>query len=301
LKDFGRTGIKLPSIGIGTWGLGGDRSSTNYQNHQESVNLIRTAIDSGLLIIDTAEIYGQGYTEQIVGEAVKGRRDEAFIISKLWAGFSGYTGALRHAEGSLRRLDTPYIDLFLLHSPPLLKSLRGTMKAFERLVLEGKTRFIGLSNFSVRKIEEARTYLSKVDVMAVENEYNLLARGDEQDVIPYCEREGIAYLAYSPLAKGSLITDPRTKLLERIGVTHDVTQVSVALNWLTRRPGVFAIPMTSKAERLEHFNKAMNWELSPKELANIVSNFKQIRHPITTKFFRFLHEIPFKKHSRIRK
>tara|TARA_B100000949_G_C14215347_1_gene422084 strand:- start:57 stop:977 length:921 start_codon:yes stop_codon:yes gene_type:complete len=297
MKNFGRTGIKLPEIGFGTWGIGGGRWSPSYNNHAEMVKLVRNAIDEGLTIIDTAEMYGGGHTEEIVGEAVEDRRDKAFIMSKLWATNTGYESALKHAEASLRRMRTDYLDLYFIHSPPLLRGLRDTMMAFEKLVLDGKVRYIGLSNFSPKKIEEARTYLSRIDVSAVQNRYSLIMRGDELDVIPYCEKEGIAYIAYSPLGGGSLISDQRVINLKKIASKYGKDIVSIALNWLIKGNSVFTIPKTSNPNRIKYFKEGMEWKMDTGDYNYIGNIFKQRSHGILDRLLRTVHDLSIENTS----
>lgn len=291
MKEFGKTGINLPEVGFGTWKIGGGYWSPDYRNHEALVNLVKKAVEMGLSIVDTAEMYGGGHAEEIVGEAVRDMREKAFIVTKLWPNNAGYDSTLKHAELSLKRLRIDYVDLYLLHAPPVMKSLRDTMKAFEKLVLDGKARFVGVSNFSVKKIEEARSYLSKVDISAVQNEYSLIWRDDEGSVIPYCEKERIAYMAYSPLGAGSLFKDSRFSEIEALSKKYGKSPVAVSLNWVIRKGPVFAIPKTSKAERLIHFVEAMGWTMEKEDYDRLGSIFSSKGHNLFSKLFHTLRHI----------
>ena len=253
--------LKPSVIGLGTGFRGGIT--------KESPKIIEAALDLSVTLIDTAEIYGDGLSEKIVGEVIKGRRDEVVLVTKVSGDHLKYNQVLRSAEGSLRRLDTDYIDLYLVHWPNQNVPLTETMRAMERLVTEGKVRYIGVSNFDVEQLKKANEELSRCEVIANEVKYNLLEREVEDEVLPFCQKENIAILAYGPLARGLLtgrFTDVHripdddwrsgdwffegesfkkgldmVAVLKEIGSHYGKTAGQVAINWLLAKRMVFPI------------------------------------------------------------
>ena len=268
---MGRTGEKIAAIGLGTWLIGGG-SSPDYSMDMEAIEAIRYAIELGMTHIDTAEMYGGGHAEELVGEAIKSfKRDEIFIASKVWHTNLRYDDVLRACERSLRRIKTSYIDLYYIHWPSDVIPLSETMKAMERLYKDGKIRYIGLSNFSPTQIEEARSYLSTTDVVAIQAEYSLYNRKIEGDVIPYCFRNNLTVVAYSPLARGALLADlrkpmeRRVKLLMELAEKYSKTPVQIALNWVIWHDQVIAIPKALQRQHLEENAGAAGWKLTKED------------------------------------
>lgn len=268
---MGRTGEKIAAIGLGTWLIGGG-SSPDYSMDMEAIEAIRYAIELGMTHIDTAEMYGGGHAEELVGEAIKSfKRDEIFIASKVWHTNLRYDDVLRACERSLRRIQTSYMDLYYIHWPSDVIPLSETMKAMERLYKDGKIRYIGLSNFSPTQIEEARSYLSTTDVVAIQAEYSLYNRKIEGDVIPYCFRNNLTVVAYSPLARGALLADlrkpmeRRVKLLMELAEKYSKTPVQIALNWVIWHDQVIAIPKALQRQHLEENAGAAGWKLTKED------------------------------------
>lgn len=268
---LGRTGEKIAAIGLGTWLIGGG-SSPDYSMDMEAIEAIRYAIELDMTHIDTAEMYGGGHAEELVGEAIKSfKRDEIFIASKVWHTNLRYDDVLRACERSLRRIQTSYIDLYYIHWPSDVIPLSETMKAMERLYKDGKIRYIGLSNFSPTQIEEARSYLSTTDVVAIQAEYSLYNRKIEGDVIPYCFRNNLTVVAYSPLARGALLVDlrkpmeRRVKLLMELAEKYSKTPVQIALNWVIWHDQVIAIPKALQRQHLEENAGAAGWKLTKED------------------------------------
>ena len=266
VKELGRTGEKVVVIGMGTWGIGG-YYTPDYSRDKEYINALRRGLELGMTLIDTAEMYAQGHSEELVGEAIKGfDRDSIFIITKVWYTNLRYDDVIKAA-----RLKTNYIDLYLVHAPNPSIPIEETMKAMEKLVMDGLVRYIGVSNFTVHELERARAALSRTDIVANEVEYNLLNRSIEKDLIPYCIREGITIIAYTPLAKGVLA---RNKFLESIGRKYGKTAAQVALNWLICWKPVIAIPKAANIKHLEENAGAMGWRLSNEDFRRICEMFK---------------------------
>ncbi|MEM3922540.1 MAG: aldo/keto reductase, partial [Nitrososphaerota archaeon] len=222
--------------------------------------------------IDTAEMYGGGHAEELVGEAIRVfKRDEVFIASKVWHTNLKYDDVLRACERSLKRLQTSHIDLYYIHWPSDVIPLSETMRAMERLYRDGKIRYIGVSNFSIAQVEEARSYLSAADVVAIQAEYSLYNRKIEGDLMQYCLKNGMTLVAYSPLARGALIADlskpmeRRVQLLLELAEKYSKTPIQVALNWVIWRDQVIAIPKASRKEHVEENVGAAGWKLAKED------------------------------------
>jgi len=269
-KQLNRTGERIPELGLGTWGIGGGSSSDTTKD-DDYIQAIRENIEAGLKLIDTAEMYGNGHAEELVGRAIKGyKRDEVFIVSKVWHNHLRRDDLLNAAKKSVERLGT-HMDLYLVHWPNPSVPLQETMRAMEEVAEQGLTRYIGVSNFSAELLEEARSYTSKYDVVADEVKYSITDRGAEKDVLPYCERNGITLIAYTPIEHG-LITQGRVgQLLREVGQKYGKTPVQVALNWLTFHEPVVAIPKASKIEHIRENAGASDWRLSSQDF-ELLSN-----------------------------
>ncbi len=256
LKELGATGVQLPEIGLGTW---------QYRGGFEP---LRRGISLGAFLIDTAEMYG---TEGIVGETVKGQRQQIFIATKVSGNHLRYDEVLRAAESSLKKLGTDYIDLYQIHWPDPSVPMRETMRAMEALVDMGKVRFIGVSNFYVKNLEEAQACMTKYRIASNQVKYSLLNRGIEEDTLSYCQENNITVIAYSPLDKGGLMSRPLTRnkaaisVLQKIALETGKTVAQVALNWCISKPNVIAIPKSDKVERVVENCQASGWRLSPRQ------------------------------------
>jgi diketogulonate reductase-like aldo/keto reductase len=219
-----------------------------------------------MALIDTAESYGSGFSEKVVGEAIKGRREEVIIASKVSSSHLAYEDVLCSAEKSLRRLSTGFIDLYQVHSPSSSIPVGETMKAMEHLIDEGKIGSIGVSNFSVEQTKEAQEALSKCELVSNQVEYSLLKREIELDILPYCQHEKITVIAYTPIAKGEVLTRRISGRLREIGDKYGKTPIQVALNWLLTKDEVIAIPKALKIEHLEENAGAAGWVLSNEDI-----------------------------------
>lgn len=262
----------LPLLGMGTWGMGG-KFERDERNSAESVELLSYGFDIGLCLVDVAELYGDGLTEIILGKAMKGRkREDIFVVSKVWKEHLRYDEVLRAAERILKRLDTSYIDLYLVHWPNPEVPLKETMSAMEMLKDNGLVKEIGVSNFSVPLMGEAQSHLSRAKLFANEIEYNLAVRDAEKEVIPFCKKQGINVIAYRPLAKGSLLVG-QNALLRSLASKYKKTPAQIALNWIIGK-GISAIPKAGSREHLKENFGALGWHLSPEDVAFLdVSRF----------------------------
>jgi diketogulonate reductase-like aldo/keto reductase len=272
-KELGRTGAGVPAIGMGTWGIGG-YSSCDTAHDSEAIRTLRRGIELGMYLIDTAEIYGAGHAEEIVAQAIKPfSREQVFIVSKVSPQNLHYADVIKAAERSLKRLETDWIDLYLIHEPNRRIRLRETIEAMEKLVERNLVRFIGVSNFDVGQMEEARGYLCKNDMVVNQVEYSLLDRSVEKDVLPYCKQQQMTVMAYTPLAKGRL---SRNQFLRQMGKKYQRTAAQVALNWLIAKQKVIAIPKAIRIEHLEENAGAMGWMLAEDDIERISSYFGEL-------------------------
>lgn len=266
-REFGRTGFKASVIGMGTYYDPAfiilARLFHLQRNRSLKISALRKGIELGINLIDTAEIYE---TENLVAEAIKDfKRDGLFIATKVWPTHLRYDDVLKAAERSLKRLGCSYIDLYQIHFPNPRIPLEETMRAMNRLVDEGKVRYIGVSNFSLEQLKKAQEASSRHEIVSIQVEYSLLERRVEKSLLPYCEDNKIAILAYRPLAHGKLVKVPEElkKVIEEIGIKHGgKTPAQIALNWLiTKSRMVFPIPRASKPERIIENVGATGWRL----------------------------------------
>ncbi len=244
-----------------------------------AVETLRLGLDLGLTHIDTAEMYGDGRAEELVGEALSGRRDQVFLATKVLPSNATYEGTLQACERSLKRLRTTFLDLYMLHWPGT-HPIRDTMRAMEKLVSDGLVRNIGVSNFDVEDLKSAQEALRHHPMAANQVLYHLGDRGIERRLLPYCAGQGIAIVAYSPFGHGEF-PSPRSaggRLLAEVGERHGRTPRQVTLNFLTRHPGVFAIPKTTRAERVKENAGGAGWGLSAEDNAAIDRAFPAPDH-----------------------
>jgi diketogulonate reductase-like aldo/keto reductase len=264
-RDFCWTGASVPVVGQGTWMIEGGRDA-----ERRAVEALVAGLDCGMTHIDTAEMYGSGRAEELVADAIEDRRDEVFLVSKVLPSNASYDGTRRACERSLRRLRTDHLDLYLLHWPGS-HPIGETMRAMETLVDEGIVRFVGVSNFDVKELERAEAALRHQRMACNQVLYHLGDRGIERKLLPYCERRGIALVAYSPFGHGSfpLPGMPGGRVLAEVAQRHGRTTRQVVLNFLTRSANVFAIPKTAHTERARENAGAVGWELSAEDVAAI--------------------------------
>ena len=243
-------------------------------DREAAIVAIRRAIDKGITHIDTAEIYGRGVVEQIVGEAIAGYRGDVFLASKIHPDHATYAGTLLTCEKSLRRLRTDRLDLLMLHWRGT-QPLEETLRAFEELEKEGKILSWGLSNFDVADIERAIEIVGEGRIACNQVLYNLAERDAEHVIQPVCERHRIAFVGYSPLGSGQFPSRGswRGDVLAGIASAHGVTAHAVALAFLTRRPSAFVIPKAARADHVDQLAPAGDLVLTPAEIETISSAF----------------------------
>jgi diketogulonate reductase-like aldo/keto reductase len=263
------SGSEMPVLGQGTWNMGEDPAA-----RRDEVAALRLGMDLGMTLIDTAEMYGEGGGEEVVGEAIAGRRDDAFIVSKVYPHNADRRGVQAACERSLRRLGTERIDLYLLHwrgNVPLAE----TLEAFVRLREQGKIGDFGVSNFDTGDMEEAAALPGGGLIATDQVLYNLTRRGIEWDLLPWCRERRMPLMAYSPLEsnpqeQGRLLGDPQLAAVAR---RHGVTPARVALAWVLRHEGVAVIPKAVRPQHVRDNRAALDLVLTPEDLAQLDAAF----------------------------
>lgn len=263
----------MPVFGIGTWRMGGDKKRDPNNDDTADIRAIKTAIKLGITHIDTAENYAEGFAERIVGEAIKGYdRSKLFIVSKVDPSNLRYNNLIRACRASLGRLQTGYLDLYLIHSPNLEIPLEETIKAMDKLKEEGLIRNIGVSNFKKERFTEAQSY-TKNKIVVDQVYYNLVIREPElTSLLRYCQDNDIILTAYRPLEKGAL---PKTgiKLLDELGRKYKKTFYQIAINWLISQKNVVSISkMRSRNHMLENLG-ALGWKMEEKDIEKLRREF----------------------------
>ncbi len=261
-KAFGKIDVPVPVLGMGTWQLGGFGD--------DPVPAMKRGLELGMTLIDTAEAYGSGQSERLIREAIEDfDRSRLFIVSKVRESRPTREDILKAAQSSVERLGTT-MDLYLLHWPPTDRGLKERMKGLD-VARQGLTKHIGVSNFTVELIEEAQSYLSNIDIAAVQNRMSIMHHPDLTTVVPYAQSEGMMYMAYSPLERGQLgklTTAPR---IESVAKQYGKTAVQVALNWLICIDPVVPIPKAGKIEHIEEDAGVIGWRLSREDWASLNS------------------------------
>ncbi len=265
-RQLGRTGERVSTIGMGTWRIG---VYGGPEEKSRQIRALKRGIELGINLIDTAELYADGRSEQVVGEAVKDLRESVFIATKVSEANLRHEAVISACERSLQRLGTPYIDLYQVHWPNPRVPIRETMGAMEELVREGKVRYIGVSNFSVEQTNEARDALTKSELASDQVEYSLRSRNVEADILPYCEKEKVTLIAYSPLARGNI---PVSWIPHALQEKYGMTPAQIMLNWVTRSEQVLAIPKSSDNKHMEENAASVSVRFSDSEYAFIAKN-----------------------------
>jgi diketogulonate reductase-like aldo/keto reductase len=280
-KHFG-TGTKLVSaIGQGT-GKGGPKArEVSYDGSYE--RLLRMGIDRGMTLIDTAEEYGMGAAEEVVGLAVRGVRDKVFVATKLSSKHCASADVISAAEHSMRWLKTDYIDLYQIHWPNQSVPIEETIRAMVSLVHQGKVRYLGVCNVSQDWLERAHLAAGDTKISSVQSEYNLFDRSSENEIIPFCRRNHISFLAYSPLDQGAFVNGGRQRaLVEELALTYHKTPAQIVLRWLIAQDSIFVIPHTDNEQHLLENAAAADFDLSEEDMRRIdvVCKTEEVRLPV---------------------
>jgi len=264
-------GEQVPALGQGTWMMGEDPAA-----RAEELATLRLGLDLGLTLIDTAEMYGEGLAEELVGEAIAGRRDEVFIVSKVYPHNASRRGAVAACERSLRRLGTDRIDLYLLHWRGQVP-LGETVQAFETLQRDGKIRHWGVSNLDLADMRELWKLPGGDRAATNQLLYNLGRRGIEWDLLPWLRERGVPVTAYSPLEQGELTQHPG---LQDFARRASMSPAQAALAWLLSRDEVIAIPKAARRERVSENAAALGHWLDAAQLAELDRLFAPPRGPV---------------------
>lgn len=257
-------GEKVPALGLGTWRMGEDPDQ-----HGQEVATLKQGLDRGLRLIDTAEMYAEGGAELVVADAISGRRDEAFLVSKVYPHNASYDGVQAACERSLERLRTDRLDIYLLHWRGQVP-LEETVAGFERLKADGKIRHWGVSNLDTADMTELAACSDAGNCATNQLLYNLGERGIEWDLKPMMDRTGMPVMAYCPLGEGRLLRDGTLAVLAE---RHGVTPATIALAWLLSRDQTIAIPKTSRPERIGPIMAALDVKLDTEDLALLDDEF----------------------------
>jgi diketogulonate reductase-like aldo/keto reductase len=270
MRTIDLAGVSVPVIGQGTWRMGED-------THQRATEVaaLRSGIELGMTLIDTAEMYGEGGAEEVVGEAIAGQRDRVFLVSKVYPHNASRKGIPLACERSLKRLGTDHLDLYLLHWRGQYP-LQETVEAFERLCEQGKIKRWGVSNFDVDDLQELASAACATNQVL----YNMEQRGIEFDLLPWWQQHHMPLMAYCPIAQGGELLTSET--LKHIANLHDATPAQVALAWVLRQDGVIAIPKAVKLEHVRLNAAAATLKLQPEDLQAIdrVFGAPKRKHPL---------------------
>lgn len=251
---------EIPILGQGTWRMG-EKSSQK----QSEIDALRLGLDLGMTLIDTAEMYGEGGAEEVVAEAIVGRRDEVYLVSKFYPYNASYRGVIKACDRSLARLKTDRLDLYLLHwrgSIPLSE----TLEALQYLQQKGKILDYGVSNFDTDDMEEAISLPGGKEIVTNQVLYNLMHRGIEWDLLPWCKQRHIPIMAYSPVEQKAFVNHLQ---LQAIASKHNATCTQIALSWLLRQDNVISIPKATNLKHVEENRAALDISLTQEDFDEI--------------------------------
>ena len=258
------TGENVPVLGLGTWRMGERKSERGAE-----LKAIKLGLELGIRLVDTAEMYGEGIAEEIVGEAMGALRDEIYLVSKVYPHNASRKGAVAACERSLKRLKTDRLDLYLLHwrgSHPLAE----TVEAFEALKKAGKIRNWGVSNLDAGDLDELASVPNGSNCVSDQVLYHLGSRGIEWQLLPKCQKSKIMVMAYSPLGQGPILRKPA---LGRLASKHNCDAAAVALAWVLRHPGVVTIPKATQPDHVRANVKAVDVKLDAEDLGALDATF----------------------------
>jgi diketogulonate reductase-like aldo/keto reductase len=251
--ELAKTGEMIPVVGQGLWGVTRRKVFFKGKSYYEKIkSAIKKGIELGMKHIDTAELYGFGEAESLLGDIIQDNpRDELFITSKLFPMHFGYKSMKKAANKTLKRLGIDYLDLYLIHWPSSLISIEKEMRVFESLVKEGKTRYIGVSNFSIKQFEEAQTFLKKEELVNNQVQINITKQDFIHESLSYYQNKGITVTAYSPLSHGGYtnLEGDILKELDNLAKNHNATIQQIAIAWLINHNNIITIP---KAFNIDH-------------------------------------------------
>ena len=268
LRKFRWTNLDVPVIGQGTWLI--DESK---ETEVESVETLQTGLDLGMNHIDTAEMYGNGRVEELVAQAINGRRKNVFLVSKVLPSNASYEGTIAACKQSLKRLKTEWLDLYLLHWPSNFP-IHETMRAMEKLVSEGYIKYIGVSNFDIDELKAAENALKNERICCNQVLYHLGDRGIENKIIPYCEEKKIAVVGYSPFGHSkSIYQSSFGNILENLSIKYNRTPRQIILNFLVTYKYIFTIPKTTHVKNVIENSHSVGWNIESEDIELINKSF----------------------------
>lgn len=274
-----KTGFSLPELGLGTWKIGGEREP-DYSKDTEAIKAIQGAIEMGYIHIDTAEMYGVGHAEGVIGEAIKDmQRNDLIIATKVFATNLSYEDAKASARKSLTRLGLEYVDLYYIHAPNPEIPISETMRALDELMEEGLIKNIGVSNFTKELLQEAQSYTNN-KIVANQIEYNLVTREQshyggctkmQSEIVPYCQENDIFVVAYRPLDRGIVLQ--QNPLMDELAVKYQKSYAQVAINWLLSQKNIVTIPKSTDNIHLQENLGATGWYMNPADVERLTREY----------------------------
>jgi diketogulonate reductase-like aldo/keto reductase len=267
-----KCGFAMPVLGMGTWGMGGYMKPDPANDDANDIAVLKQGLDSGFNHIDTAEIYADGHAEELVAKSLIGhKRSNIFITSKVYENHLTYDGVRQAVEGSLKRLGTTYLDLYLIHHVVESAPLQETIRGLDRLVEEGLVKNIGVSNFGTDRLKRAQAY-SCHKIVANQVHYNLVIREPEPELLPYCQENDVMLIAYRPIQGGSLLENPG-ELVGRLAKKYRKTPVQIALNWLISQRNVTTIVAMRQSRQIPENLAALDFTLDKEDLELLRRDF----------------------------
>ena len=260
-----RSGRNIPLLGQGTWRMG-----ENSRYRQAEIDALKLGIDLGMTLIDTAEMYGEGGAEKIVAEAIANCREEVYLVSKFYPYNASYDGLIAACDRSLSRLKTDYLDLYLLHwrgSVPLSETLSG----LQHLKQAGKILDYGVSNFDTDDLEEAESLSGGKEIVTNQVLYNLMRRGIEWDLLPWCRERNMPIMAYSPVEQRAFVDNSKLKTM---AAKHNATSTQIALGWLLHQDNVVSIPKATNPQHVKENRAALDIQLTADDLQELDRTFE---------------------------
>lgn len=269
-KEIGA--VSLPELGIGTYGFGGG-FTRDTSNDGRDIEALKYAIELGMTHIDTSEMYADGHSEELIGQAIRDfDRQSLFIATKVFQSGLTFKGVIEGCRGSLRRLGTDYVDLYLIHWPNKEIPLSETMGAMDELVRQGSTRFIGVCNFPIDLLRQAQE-LSRNPILTDQVEYSLLVRDPEDGLLTYCQKNDIFLTAYRPIGRGRIRAGVN-QVLDDVARKHNRTPIQAALNYLIGQENVLVIPKSAQRHHLEENLGSIGWRLNQEDIRVLQQSFQ---------------------------
>jgi diketogulonate reductase-like aldo/keto reductase len=269
-----KSGFSMPVFGLGTWQMGGRHEPDPQNDDEADIKAIKAAIDTDITHIDTAESYSNGHAEELVAQAIKGYdRQKLFIVSKVKEDNLSYDSLLSACENSLKRLETDYLDLYLLHHPNPNIPIKETMKAMDKLKADGRIKNIGISNFNVARTKEAQA-ATQNQIVVNQLHLNLIYREPERDgLIEYCQQNDIFFMAWRPVQKGDLTEKGHYPILDEMCDKYQKTPAQIAINWLISQENIITLAKSTSLKHLQENLGALGWQMNKEDVERLRKEF----------------------------